>query len=474
MNSSAPQVSRDLTTLPTDVPPSAGASLGLSMAYLLAVTAATPLLLHRVYVKKKPIAGGREKRGHLPAHLARPPRAAAAAGTPALERVWIHAVSVGEVNAAKPLIARLRAANLEVILSTTTATGREVAAKAVGADACFFYPYDLSWFVQRAFHHLQPDLVVLMELEVWPNFMREACHRGVPVVIANGRITERSLKRYRKVRGIFGGAMRRCTAVLAQDDAYAQRFAELGVDRARLRVSGSLKYDAVDTALDPAQRRATRETMRAALRIAPDATTWVFGSIHPGEEPAIGAALECLRAAHRPVVPVIVPRHPERFDAIAATFAAAGYTVYRKKALDAGGEPALRLTGVEKAIVLGDTMGELKNIFTAADLAFVGGSFIPHGGQNPAEPVGLSIPCFCGPSMFNFEEIAALLERCGALTPAADGPALAAAVLAGLAATGADSLTARGERGRAALIAEQGATQRTVDYLQRLLAANKK
>ncbi|MGH7144523.1 MAG: 3-deoxy-D-manno-octulosonic acid transferase [Planctomycetota bacterium] len=477
-----PPVSHDLTDLPLTVPASAGASLSLSMAYLAGLSVAWPLLVHRLYIKKKPIVGGREKRGFLPDSLKRPPPPSVAVttagpnapfglGTPAGpgagKRLWIHAVSLGEVNAAKPLIARLRAAGCEVLLSTTTATGRAAAEKTVGPEHCFFYPYDLAWMVQRAFEHLRPDLVILMELEVWPNFMREACHRDVPVVVVNGRLTERSLRRYRKVAGLFGAALRRCTAVLAQDDTFAARFAQLGVTRERLRVSGSMKYDAVDTGLASTPLDQVRRDMRQALRIDPAAPVWVAGSLHPGEEPAAAAAWRAARAAGRALVPVVVPRHPERFDAMAQAFTQEGFQVHRKTALDAGAEPNLLLRGESADLVLGDTMGELKNIYAAADLALVGGSFIPHGGQNPAEPLGLGVPCLCGPSMFNFEEIAQVLSTARALTQVADGAALGAALVEHL-TTG--DLPERGARGRAALIAKQGATERTATYLLRLLA----
>lgn len=444
-------------------PPSAegctGASRGWDFLYTLVLTLGFPVFLYRRYVLKKDVEGRDEKRGYVRERAAHP------------KRVWIHAVSVGEINATKVLVDRLRREipDVEIVFSTTTQTGQEVARKLYGEENVFYYPRDLSGAVKRSLDRVKPTLLVLMELEVWPNFTAEVLARGVPVVVINGRITERSAGRYARVKSLLGPSFLRVRRWLMQTEEYAQRIKLLGVDPARVEVAGNIKYDDVETApLAPEDRAEAR----AMLGLPEDALVLIGGSTHPSEEEWLLDAYKTLREKHTNLRLVLVPRHPHRLDEVQKAIVARCFPVVRRSAIKERGTTAMDGVPAQdrsRAVVLVDTMGELKKMYKAADAAFVGGSLIPHGGQSPMEPAGFGIPTLYGPHMHNFSEAVEFLREAngGVMVENAAGLAPALDRLF----SDKESAKAMGTRAREAFLKRQGATARCVAYLKTLLDA---
>ena len=415
------------------------------LLYLLAAVLLTPYFIWRRLVKRKRSAPWHSKLGYVTER---------AAGVP---RVWIHAVSVGEAAAAETLVKVLRQSRpgLEVVVSTTTTTGQEVALKRYGQDLVFYYPLDLSWAVRRALERVKPALLVLMESEVWPNMSAEAARRGIPVVVVNGRVTERAARRYKRFWFLVGPSFRRVQRWLVQSEEYAARLRGLGVDAQRIEVAGNLKYDAIDTTLDPD----ARADLRAKLGIAPDALVLVGGSTHPSEETELLSAYKQLREGPCPALRLIlVPRHPERTPAVEAEVIAAGFPCQRLSALGTSGTQSA-------SVLLVDTVGELKGMYQAADVAFVGGSLIPHGGQNVMEPCGLGVPVVHGPHMHNFNEAMEVLRSCNGSVEVARGGLAAALERLCRDQAGAQAMAGRA---REAFLSRQGAARRAVEYLLRM------
>ncbi len=420
--------------------------MGVALDAAYALTLGPHYLYHRAVTGKYgPHAP--EKLGRLPAHLG-------PGGRPAL---WVHGVSVGETLAARPLVGAFAGAHPHwaVRVSTTTATGRQVACEHFGAESVFYYPLDFSWAVRRAFDTVRPAAVVLMELEVWPAFLSEAARRGVPVVVANVRITERSVRRLRAFGPLARRMLGRVAAWAAQDEGGAARLRAAGVDEERIRVVGSLKADG----LDFDERPAEADRLRADLG---GGRLWVAGSTHPGEEEAVLAAFAELRARFADLRLVLVPRHPERCDAVERRVPA-DLSVWRRSR---GPAPA------GAPVVLVDTMGELAALYRAAEVVFVGGTFdAAVGGHSMLEPAALGRPVVYGPEVHNWAGAARTLEQArGAVRlPEADVHVLAGAVAVLLADPHASR--AQGARAREAARSLQGATDRTVALLEETISA---
>ncbi|HEX9472911.1 MAG TPA: 3-deoxy-D-manno-octulosonic acid transferase, partial [Steroidobacteraceae bacterium] len=310
----------------------------------------------------------------------------------AARRLWIHAVSVGEVQAAAPLVAALRAAWPDLPLSMTSATpaGRERARQVCGAGIDVRYgPYDLPWCLRGTLRRLRPALLLIAETEVWPNLLAECARAGVPVMFLSARLSERSTRRLRRLKSLLQPALARGVSVLAQSEADASRFASLGVPAARIQVGGNLKFDREPAAAARRQGSALRGTYAAARPM------WVAGSTHDGEELAALEAHRRLRAAHPTALLVLAPRHRPRFEAVAALLARSGLSWMRHSGAGHAGAgsstagyaapaPAAQCAAI--AVLLLDTMGELEGCYAAADVAFVGGSLVPVGGHNLLEP----------------------------------------------------------------------------------------
>jgi 3-deoxy-D-manno-octulosonic-acid transferase len=326
--------------------------------------------------------------------------------------VWIHAVSVGEVLAAKPLIDGLKSTYpaLRVFVSTTTETGQQLARERLQvADGIFYFPLDWVVPVRRALRTIRPILVIIMETEIWPNFLFEARRGGVPIIFANARISERSFARFLRWRfsigELFAHSLRDVTLVLAQTSEDAKRLAEMGAPENRIEVTGNLKYDS-----EPAALSQFGAWLREQLAQQDRWPMIVAGSIVAEEEESVLAAYDVVQRQWRRALLVLAPRKPDRFRAAADIIGAGGWTVVRRSTLD------LSAPLDENAdVLLLDSIGELAGLYSMADAVFVGGSLVRAGGHNILEPAWFSRPPVFGPSMENFREMAAqfLTARAG-------------------------------------------------------------
>ena len=379
---------------------------------------------------------------------------ASAAGSGAL---WLHAVSVGEVNAAAPLVRALRQAHpgRPLLLTTVTPTGSARAAALFGDDVRQVYlPYDTPGAVRHFLDHFRPAIAVVLETELWPNLYVETARRGIPLLIVNARLSARSLRGYRWIGPLVRIALGAVRHVAAQSKADLDRYLQLGLDPARGSVPGNLKYD-LEVPDGLAAQAASR---RAQWGTRP---VWIAASTHPDEEAAVLAAHAAVLARWPDALLLWAPRHPERFDRVAEQAAAADLRVLRRTR-DREPDAATQCFVV-------DTLGELMAFYATSDVAFVGGSLQAVGGHNLLEPAALGVPMVVGPHMFNFEEIAARLREAGAVLSIADADSLGPAI-ATLLADGQDRRR-RGEAGRASLAGERGALARTMALVEQALAS---
>lgn len=326
--------------------------------------------------------------------------------------VWIHAVSVGEVLAAKPLMDGLKSSypRRQVFVSTTTETGQQLARERLQiADGIFYFPLDWVVPVRRALRAIQPALVIVMETEIWPNFLREARRGGVPVIFANARISERSFARFLRWRVFVGEffvqTLKDAALFLAQTPEDAKRLAEMGAPEDRIEVTGNLKYDGEPAALSP-----FGAWLREQLAQQDRWPVIVAGSVVAEEEEAVLAAYDVVQRQWRRALLVLAPRKPDRFDAAAKLVGEGGWHVVRRGTLDL----ARPLDENADVLVL-DSIGELAGLYSMADAVFVGGSLVPSGGHNILEPAWFSRPPVFGPSMENFRDMASqfLAARAG-------------------------------------------------------------
>lgn len=340
----------------------------------------------------------RKRRTNLPERLGLRgvPPPTSADGRPT---VWVHAVSVGETLAAVPLLRllRRRISDVRQIITSVTLTGRETAVKSLSGvtDEGFYFPFDLPGLCGRFLDRLRPDVVVIVETEIWPNFIAACARRGVPVVIVNGRLSQRSFAGYMRFRWFFAPILRTLRTISAQTVEDAERFIELGAPRENVTVGGNLKFDVSppEIAASPLSGLLLREKAAGALWV-------VAGSTHDGEEADLLRAFLAAREANPSLRLLLAPRHPERFDAVEALVRREGVSMVRRTSIPEG---AQRLP---EPVLLLDTVGELSGAYAAADLAFVGGSLVPKGGHNVLEPSWHGVPTIVGPHMENFREIA--------------------------------------------------------------------
>ncbi|MBL9078817.1 MAG: 3-deoxy-D-manno-octulosonic acid transferase [Planctomycetes bacterium] len=373
--------------------------------------------------------------------------------------VWIHGVSVGEVKAASNFIAELRRRrpDLQLVVSATTPNGHLVAQKEYPDLPVVFYPLDFGRCPARALDRIRPRCVLLMELEIWPNFLQAAHRRGIPVGVINGRISERTLRGYRRARGLLP-QLDLLHVYCVQDRAYQTRLLELGVAPERVHVTGNMKYDSVVMGRHDAAAATLRPWLSADGR-----PVLVAGSTHFDEEAAVLAALATVRAGHGGAVrTVLVPRHPERAASICEQVAAAGASPVRWSEV-AEARPPL----ADEAVVVVDTIGQLQGFYAACDVAFVGGSLIPHGGQNMLEPAAQGRATIFGPHTANFRRDVELLLAAAAVVQVPDRAAFARELGRLLASPAARAEL--GERGRRVITDNQGATARTLDLVHDLL-----
>lgn len=320
--------------------------------------------------------------------------------------IWIHAVSVGEVLAARQLVGQLKARFPErkIILSTFTSTGREVARQRVaGADIVIFLPLDHSWIVRRALTVFDPSILILLETEIWPNLIQLSCRRGIPTLLLSGRISPRSFRYYFFLRWFFSQVVKHFTGMGMQSKGDAERMIRLGADPKRIWITGNLKLDS-DKAGRGQERIGHRDLLpqgREPRRIL------VAGSTHRGEEEVLLDAFLSLKSKFPDLVMVLAPRHPQRFAEVER--------LLRKRQVGYGKRSRMNGRAAEVPdVVFLDTLGELATFYSAADIAFVGGSLVDAGGHNVMEPASFRKPILFGPYMTNFAEIAEEMKRSGA------------------------------------------------------------
>ncbi|MET0266283.1 MAG: lipid IV(A) 3-deoxy-D-manno-octulosonic acid transferase [Duganella sp.] len=423
---------------------------------------ALPLVLARLWLRGRREPGYRQ---HWLERLGRYGAPPFAAGMPAAPLLWVHAVSVGETRAAEPLVDALLAQypHSRIVLTHMTPTGRDTGRALFARHGerlvQSYLPYDTGLMVAAFIRHFRPSICILMETEVWPNLIAVCGQRGVPVVLANARLSQRSLEKARRLGKLVLDAARGITLVAAQTEADAARVRTLGV--ARVEVTGSIKFDVQP----PPAALATGAALRAAIGARP---VLLCASTREGEEALILAAWRQARNAQPALLPadtllLLVPRHPQRFDEVEQLIVAEGLTVQRRSQL------ALRAAEVSRHtdVLLGDSMGEMFAYYAACDVAFVGGSLLPLGGQNLIEPAALGKPVLVGPHTFNFAVVTEDALNAGGAVQVADASALMAQ-----AARLLNDSTARDTMGRQALgFANQhrGATGRTLVLLQALL-----
>lgn len=375
--------------------------------------------------------------------------------------LWVHAVSVGEFMAAQPLIRRLLEAcpDRPVLVTTMTPTGSErvratfAAEQASGRLLHVYLPYDLPHAINRFLHRFKPQILIVMETELWPNLIHFTHRRGVPILIANARLSAKSARGYQRISMLTRPMLREITLIAAQADADGERFIELGLPPAALQVTGTVKFDlAVDDAL-LCQARDLRQGWGAPRKV------FIAASTHPGEDEQVLDAFRLIHCEMPDTLLVLVPRHPERFEPVAQLLQRQGW----KTARFSRQEPVT----ADTAVMLGDVMGQLLTLLAAADVAFIGGSLEPVGGHNMLEPLAVGTPVLTGPHVFNFQTVADRLAEQGVLTIITTPLGLAQAVLVLFRDEPARQRLA--QAGRDVMARNRGALERVLYQVQRLL-----
>jgi len=420
----------------------------LDTVYLLVLLLLSPWLIYQFLTSPK------FRRGLLDKLLGRAPALPASS-----RRAWFHGVSVGEIHLLRQVIAafRQRHPDWDCVVSTTTETGLQEAQKHFADLPVFFFPLDFSWTVRRALRRIGPELIVLAEGELWPNFLMAAKQNGATVVVVNGRLSPRSGRRYRRLRWLTGPLWRRLDLLAVQTREYAEAFEMAGGLPERIVVTGSVKYDGVQTDRDH-ERVAT---MRRLLNIGPGDRVWVCGSTQAPEEEIALDIYRRLRDEVSGLRLVLVPRQRERFDEVAALLRRSGLPFVRRRTLN--GPVADR-----GAVVLVDTIGELSAVWGLAEVAFVGGSLDgKRGGQNMIEPAAYGAAVLFGPHVWNFRDTATRLVEAGAAVQVADAAELGREMWS-LFADG-ERRRRLGETARQFVLAQQGATARTMTAIDAVL-----
>ena len=423
-----------------------------SVLVLAVAVLASPWFVYQALRYKKYVASLGQRMGYLPVSF----------NMDADESIWIHAVSVGEVLTARPLISDLkrRYPELRMFLSTTTMAGQQLARRSVqDVDAVFYFPFDLGIFVRRTLDLVRPKLFVMMETEIWPNLLYECRKRGVKTAVVNGRLSPRSFSRYRMVRGFMRRVLDHVDRFLVQSEESARRFIDLGADPARVVVTGSLKFDSLDLSPNALQARARDRVLRY-FRVPASRPVIVAGSTMKGEEQAVLRAFRRVRTTAPNTLLVIAPRHPERFAEVEQLVRSEGWKTARRSDLAIDNEPRVD-------VVVLDTIGELAIVYQIATVVFVGGSLVATGGHNVLEPAVFGKPIVFGPHMQNFAEIADAFVTNGAGVQVAGDPQLDEALISLI----SDPVRrARlGAAARALVEANRGAKEKSVTVLADLL-----
>ncbi|MGC1455254.1 MAG: 3-deoxy-D-manno-octulosonic acid transferase [Nitrospirota bacterium] len=365
--------------------------------------------------------------------------------------IWVHAVSVGEVMAAHPLIRELKKKypHRKLILSTVTVTGNYTARRRVPeADAVFYFPFDFPCIVRRVIQGINPQIVLVAETELWPNFFRELKRAGVPSAVINGRISPNSRRNYQKFRSFFTQVFDNVTLFCMQSEADAIRIKDIGADPEKVMVTGNLKFD---QKLSP--------TTSAPVSIGSGTKVITAGSTHRGEESALLDVFKLLRRKYPDLLLIIAPRHPERFDEVEGLINKAGYDCQRRT----------MLKGRLKDVLLLDTIGELRSFYSLCDIAFVGGSLVKVGGHNLLEPAAMKKPVIFSRYMFNFKEISEALLSAGGGVMVKDKTELYDQI--DILLSDKELARSMGERAFSVIEMNSGAAQKTIDAVGRLIVA---
>jgi 3-deoxy-D-manno-octulosonic-acid transferase len=425
---------------------------GYDIAYALGLAVSAPIWALRQRSRHKVLCALGQRMGHT---LAR---------TNANPAVLIHAVSLGEMNATRELVNQLQRArpDLHVVITTTTVTGYDRGRQLYGGRSnvsLVRYPLDFTIAINQLLDVMNPSLVVLMEGEIWPNFLRQCECRRIPVILVNGRISESAYRRYRRIKFITAGMLRRLSVICAQDAVYADRFKTLGAPPDRVQVTGTMKFDTAHLA----NAVAGDDQLAADLGlIRGQELIWVCGSTGPGEEVMLLAAYRLLLEKFPTLRLVIVPRKPERFDEVAQLIQSAGYPLLRRSS---------HTPSTDRAVILGDTMGELRKFYSLADVVFVGRSLVDLGsrqwGSDMIEPAALAKPVAIGPWTHNFAEAVRSFKAANAMVEVASGGALAETITSWL--NHPAEAAELGRRAQEVVRENQGATARHVEIILQAL-----
>jgi 3-deoxy-D-manno-octulosonic-acid transferase len=415
------------------------------LVFIIAIIIASPYILYRCLTSQRFRAGLNHRLGFVPRRKGKG------------KAVWIHGVSVGEIKTVQPLLARLEQAypDMEWALSTTTQAGYQIAQKLFPGKFIFYFPLDISFIVKKVIRRVDPCLIILMELEIWPNLLYEAERWGAPVTIVNGRISEKSYRGYRKLTRLLP-EMDRISLFSVQNNEYRDRLLALKIAPDRIVVTGNIKYDGIDTS-----EAGERTYIMEALKLDPSVHLLVAGSTHSGEDDILLDLYQPLLKSHPGLRLLLAPRHLERVDEIEKACGRRNLTPVRRTRI----QSKQGLIAAREVLIL-DTIGELDRVYGAADLVFVGGSLVPVGGHNMMEPAGKGKPVLYGPHVFNFTEDAALLERNNATLRVKDGAELATWIDRLL--KDPEEADRFGRRARETISMAKGATERNFALLEDL------
>ena len=427
--------------------------LAYSLLLTFGLVVLIPRFLYQALAHGKYVTGFRERLGFVDSH-----------SNKNRQTIWLHCVSVGETQAARTLVERLKGdfPNHPLVVSTITRTGQQLAREVFQrhAQAVFYFPFDWRWSARRALKEIDPAMVVVMETELWPNFLSECRRRDVPVVLVNGRISRQSFRGYRLIRFFTRRMLSDVRLAVMQSETDATRLAALGIDPAKLCISGNLKFDAPPLPTTTA----LTEQLRNRFGLSGEVPVILAASTHSPEEEIL---LQCFRTLkHKPVRLILAPRHPERFQEVASLLQRSGLKWARRTS-----EPGP--SDLETDVILLDTIGELPATYSLASIVFVGGSIVDRGGHNVLEPAAVGKVVVTGAHTHNFDAIVTLLNDADAIVqmpPVENNDAAET-----LRDTLDDLLTNKSrckelsERARQLVINNQGATERTVEFLRPLL-----
>ena len=374
--------------------------------------------------------------------------------------IWVHAVSVGETRAAIPLLKALRERYPDalLILSNVTETGRAIAADVSEIDAYIFFPFDLSWIVRKALKIIRPSIIILVETEIWPNFVLEARRQNIPLVLVNGRISDRSFPRYRMAGRLLEPVLDSISDYCMQSEQDSRRIRHLGAAEGRVRVTGNLKFDMQPPSIDDTNL----ESLKSELKLSTNACVWVAGSTHDGEETQLVDVYQKLRKVCPDLLLVLVPRHPERCRQVYDELTKAGLIVTLRSTL-----ATMNRTLQPGEVMVVDTLGEMLKLYALSNLVFVGGSLVPVGGHNVLEASLMKKPVLFGPYMQNFKEIARLLRAAHGGLQVKDSSDLYRQMK--LLLENPSEAERIGDNGRYLLQENQGATEKTLTVISRHL-----